>query len=275
MHSATSARLALDHLTVVDTTPSQLVEAAADAGCQAVCAFLEPMSVLPDMPQFDMHTGSTEFRETRARMRDLEIGLDIAYPFTLAGRSEIAAFRPALECAASLDAWAVNVLNYDRDPNRQIENFSAFCELAGEYGLNVVLEFFPSSQVKTLEAALDLVTRVNKPDHVGVNVDLLHLVRSGGSLQDLARAAPEFILYGQFCDGRATCDPEQREFEASAQRMLPGEGALDLAGFARALPRTCRASVEVPRHDALQSGISKAERARRAASGVRSILQNL
>lgn len=275
MNTATTAGLALDHLTVVDTTPSQLVEAAAAANCRAICAFLEPMAVLPDMPQFEMKTGSAEFHKTKKLMAELGIGLDIAYPFTLAGRTDVSAFRPTLECAAALDAWAVNVLNYDRDPTRQSENFAAFCELAAEFGLNVVVEFFPQSQVKTLEQALGLAKQVNKPGRVGVNVDLLHLVRSGGSIEELAAAPAEFILYGQYCDAPATCEPEQRDFEASSQRMLPGAGALDVAGFARALPSSCRASVELPQHDALTSGMSKIDRARRAVAGVTGIFADL
>ncbi len=268
MNSVPVLGLALDHLTVVDTTPSQLVEAAAAANCRAVCAFLEPMSVLPDMPTFDLHPGSSEFRETRARMADLGIGLDIAYPFTLAGRTDLESLRPKLECAAGLEAWAVNALCYTRDPEHRREQFTAFSALALEYGLNVVLEFFPASQVQTLAQALELAALVNKPGQVGVNVDLLHLIRSGSSIAELAAAPREFILYGQFCDGPAECSPEHRDFEASSQRLLAGDGALDLAGFARALPPACRASVELPQHDALKAGLPIIKRARRAVSGV-------
>lgn len=265
--------LALDHITTVDCTPSQLVETAAAAGCRAVCAFFTPMSVLPDMPQFDLHPGSDEFRATKARMEALSIGLDIAYPFTLASRTEIESLRPLLECAAGLNAWSVNVLNYDRDPARRLDQFSRFCEMAaGEYGLNVVLEFFPASQVKTLAQALELVSQVGRPGKVGVNVDLLHLIRSGGSIEELRAAPPEYILYGQFCDASADCADEHRDFEASRQRMLAGSGALDVAGFAAALPAGCRTSVEIPREDALAAGVTAAERAQQAVASVERVL---
>lgn len=260
------ARLALDHLTVVDATPSRLVELAADAGYSAVCLFLHSMEVLPDMPQFDLRTGSAEFRAAKTRMADSGIGLDVAYPFTLSRRTEVSALRPALECAAGLGAWAVNVLHYDRDAGRRIETFSAFCELAREYGLNVVLEFFPQSQVKSLREALELVGHVDMPGKVGVNVDLLHLIRSGGTLEELASAPADRILYGQFCDAPAVCDPQQWEAEASTGRLLPGEGELDLAGFARALPPACRASIEAPRGNALS--VPQAERARQAITAL-------
>lgn len=264
--------LALDHLTVVDTTPSQLVEVAAAVGCNAVCVFLEAMSVLPDMPPFDMRVGSAEFQATKARLEDLGVGIDIAYPFTLAGRTDVSGFRTALECAAALGARAVNVLNYDREPSRRSEKFSNFCELAGEYGLDVVLEFFPQSQVKNLLHAVELVKEIDRPGRVGVNVDLLHLMRSGGSVEELASAPAAFILYGQYCDGPATCDADQRDFEATFQRMLPSAGVFDLAGFSRALPSNCRASVELPQNDALRAGVPQVERARRAMSAVAALV---
>lgn len=273
MTTRTQAGLALDHLTVVDATPSQLVELAAAAGYRAVCLFLESMAVLPQMPPFDLRANSSELHATRTRTADLGVGLDIAYPFTLAGRTDVAAFRPALECAAELGAWGVNALSYDRDASRRIDIFSAFCALAQEYGLKVVLEFYPQSQVKSLREALELVSHVQKPGQVGVNVDLLHLIRSGGSIEELAQAPADRILYGQFCDGPATYDPAQWDVEASTSRLLPGEGVFDVADFARALPPACRTSIEVPCNEALFSGIPQIERARRAVTATITALE--
>lgn len=262
-------RLALDHLTVADTTPSGLVTVAAATGCPAICLFLEPMAVLPRMPQFALHGDTPERRETKARMADTGVTLDVAYPFTLAGRSEIASFAPALETAAELGAWAVNVLAYDREPARRVEKFGAFCEAASGFGLKVVVEFYPLSQVRSLGEAVALVEAVGAPGRVGVNVDLLHLVRSGDDVATLAAAAPEWILYGQYCDGPEAQEALSWDFEASSQRLLPGEGAFDLAGFAAALPPGCRASVELPQDAALAAGAPQIARARSAVDGVR------
>src|SRR5437762_3405639 len=123
-------RLALDHITAVDTTPIGLAQAAHDAGCDAICLFLEPMAVLPQMPAFDIYRDHAARRALRRRMNDLGVTLDVAYPFTLAGRTRVEDFRTAMECAADLDALLLNVLVYDRDPIRRVDNFLAFCELA-------------------------------------------------------------------------------------------------------------------------------------------------
>jgi len=262
-------RLALDHLTAVDTTPSQLVTLARALGCDGVCLFMEPMAVLPLMPQFALYGMTHEARETKVHIEALGVALDVVYPFTLAGRRDVREFRQAFETAAWLGAGAVNVLLYDRDPLRRFDHFAAFCALAREYGLETLVEFYPPSQCPSLAAALEIVMQVNMPGQVGVNVDLLHLMRSGGTLTELAAAPAGWVRYGQYCDGAATCDQKSLEIEASSQRRLPGEGVFDLAGFTSALPPGLCVSVELPRNDAVLGGVPRMDRARRAVEGVR------
>jgi sugar phosphate isomerase/epimerase len=266
-------RLALDHLTATDTTPSQLVAVAAESGCPAVCLFLQSMDVLPRMPRFDLIGDAAERRHTRARCQALGVAIDLVYPFTLSGRSDVRDFVPALETAAWLGARAVNTLIYDRDPARRLDTFAAFCRLAVEHGLDVVVEFYPQSQVHSLAEALALVANAGVGDHVGVNVDLLHLMRSRGVIADLASAPAELITYAQFCDGDAEVGARHAAFEASSQRRLPGEGVFDLGAFAAALPPGLCVSVELPQDDALARGVPPIERARSAVDGVRRALR--
>jgi sugar phosphate isomerase/epimerase len=258
------AGLALDHLTVTDTTPSELVEVAAAVGARAVCLFMEPMAVLPRMPQFEFYGDTAERRATRERMRDLGVGVDLVYPFTLAGRTEPASFARALETAAYLEAGAVNVLMYDRDPARRLDTFGRFCDLAASHGLKVAIEFYPQSQVRSLAEGLAVLHQVGRPGQVGLNVDLLHLVRAGETAADVAAAPPGSLFYAQYCDGAADCPADRREFEASSQRLLPGQGVFDLAAFAAALPAGVPASVELPQDAALALGVPQLERARQA-----------
>lgn len=265
-------RLALDHMTAIDTTPLQLAAAARVAGCDAICLFMEPMDVLPLMPKFDIYADIGARRDLKQRMDDLGIVLDLAYPFTLAGRTEVAGFNTALECAAELGAGLLNVLVYDRDPARRRDKFAQFCELAAGFGLRVALEFYPVSQMRSLAEALELVLPLDRSGQVGINADLLHLMRSGGTLTELAAAPAGTILYGQFADGPAVCPDDQLDFEASSQRLLAGEGSFDLAGFARALPVGCPVSVEIPRNAAVTAGVPQAERVASAVDSVRRAL---
>ena len=261
-------RFALDHLTIADAAPLQLVEIAHAVGCRAVCLFLQSMEVLPRMPAFELSGDQNACRALKERMDGLGVGLDVAYPFTLSGRTDIDNFRPAMACAAFLGAKAVNVLAYDREPARRFANFASFCDLARSFGLGVVLEFYPLSQVRSLADALALTGQIGRPNEVGVMVDLLHLMRSGGTVQDVAAAPAALIHYAQYCDGPTLCPPEHLDFEASSQRLLPGAGTFDLAGFAVSLPPSCPASVELPQDDALAAGVAGLARARRAIDEV-------
>ena len=266
-------RLALDHITAIDTTPVQLTEAARAAGCDGMCLFMEPMDVLPLMPKFEIYDDLAARRDLKARMHDLGVVLDLAYPFTLAGRTEVAGFAKALECAADLGAGLVNVLIYDRDPARRQENFAAFCDLARGQDLRVALEFYPVSQVRSLAEALALVVSVGRPGEVGINADLLHLMRSGGTLEELAAAPSRTILYGQYADGPANRFEAELDFEASSDRLIPGQGSFDIAGFARALPPGCPVSIEVPRNAAVLAGVPVSERVNCAVSSLRALFQ--
>ncbi|WP_031342477.1 sugar phosphate isomerase/epimerase family protein [Novosphingobium lindaniclasticum] len=262
-------RLALDHLTAVDATPRQLAEAASAAGCAGVCMFLKSMQQLPSMPHFALTRA--ECRDLTACLADLDIALDLAYPFTLGGRSRLADFTGMLEAAAELGAGLVNVLLYDRDPERRLDLFGGFCDQAARFDLRVAVEFYPPSQVPSLAAALELAARIDRPGLVGVNTDILHLMRSGGTIAEVAAAPPGHILYAQVCDGPDTA-PEDPAFEASCARLLAGEGTFDVAGFVAALPPHVPISVEIPRDRGL--ALPRALRVTEAIESVRAALAN-
>lgn len=264
-------RLALDHITAVDTTPIQLAQVARASGCDAICLFMEPMDVLPLMPKFDIYDDLSARREFKRCMADLDIVLDVAYPFTLAGRTDVAGFAKAMECAADLGAGVLNALLYDRNPERRADTFGEFCNLAGTFGLKVGVEFYPPSQVRSLAEALALAELAGPADRVGINADLLHLMRSGGTLAELAAAPTERIYYGQLSDAPLIA-PEDLDFEASSERMLPGQGDFDLKGFVKALPPGCPLSVEIPRNHAVRAGEPLAERVGAAVTAVRRAL---
>lgn len=266
-------RLALDHITVTDTTPVELVQTARAVNCEAVCLFMEPMTVLPHMPPFNIYGDKAERRRLKSCMEDLEVTLDLAYPFTLGGRTDISGFAHALDCAAELGARMVNVLVYDREPARRIDKFSAFCDLAVGRSLSVALEFYPPSQVPSLADALDLVLPLDRPGQVGVNADLLHLMRSGGAVGDVSQAPVGTILYGQICDGPALCAEESLDFEASSQRLLIGAGVFDGEGFLAALPPDCPISIELPQEAAIKAGIARSNRACLAVDSFRQMLE--
>ena len=264
-------RLALDHLTIVDSDPLQLAKAARDTGCRGICLFLESMDILPAMPPFSLVRDLGLRRELSHMLEDGVVEIDIAYPFTLSGKTQLSSLEAQLECAAALGARAVNVLVYDRESARRLETFSDFCELASSYGLAVALEFYPVSAVPSLAAAVSLVRAVGRGRTVGVNVDILHLMRSGGAIREMDAAARAFIVYGQICDGPLACRPEDLGYEASSNRLLPGAGSFDVQAFVDALPQGCPISVEAPQ----TSRIASLPRGRRASNAVEAAMRSL
>ena len=264
-------RLSLDHITAVDTCPSQLAVIAAQTGCAGMCAFLHPMAALPAMPDFALIGDTPERRATRDVMRAEGVTLDLVYPFTVGGRTDVSSFEPVLETAAWLGGRLANVLCYDRDPARRVERLAALAELAGGYGIGLAVEFYGPSQVASLTEALATIDATGSGD-IGVTLDLLHLVRAGEMPAALPRCADRRIRIAQLSDGPPVLAGDQIEEEAGTDRLLPGEGAFDIAGFAAALAPGCPVSVEVPRRSVLDAGVSPLDRARQAVEATRAAL---
>lgn len=264
-------QLSLDHLTVTDATPSQLADLAAATGCTGICAFLQSMESLRAMPVYDLGTDAAERRATRAALQAGGLTVDMVYPFTLASRTDVAAFEPLLEVAAELGAPLANVLCYDRDPLRRAERLAALADLATRYGIRLAIEFYPVSQVRTLAEALAVIDASGAA--IGVTLDLLHVMRGGDAATTMALLAEPRIRIAQLCDGPAAMAPDQLDWEAAMQRQLPGEGVIDIPAFLAGLRPDLPVTVEVPQQAALDAGLSPLERARRAVEATRALLR--
>lgn len=256
-------RLSLDHITVTDTTPWQLAEIAAEAGCAGICPFLHSMEVLPAMPVYDLVRDAAALRTTRDALAATGVKVDLIYPFTLAGRTIVADFAPALEAGAALGAPLANVLCYDRDPARRADRLAELAELAATFDIGLAIEFYPPSQVQTLAQTLALIETIGRQD-IGVTVDLLHIMRGGDVDASMALLDHPGLRIAQLSDGPAAIDPTRIEWEAGIQRLVPGEGSFDIGAFIRALDPAIPLSVEIPQQHAIDKGISAKERAHRA-----------
>lgn len=261
--------LALDHLTVSDAYPWEVVELASQNGLQGCCLFLHAMSVIPHMPAYDLVRDKVARTRTKAALLERGVSLDLVYPFTLTGRSQPEQFLDLVDAAADLGAKAINLLVYDRDEYRRLENVIAVADVASERGLDSVIEFYPSSAIKSFAQAASMVRAIGRSD-LGVNLDLLHLYRSGGSVADLVDAG-DVIGFAQLADG-ALAAPQDPDFEAGRNRMGVGEGELPVEAFLNALPGGVRLSLEVPRDADIEAGKSKSERVAVAVSAFKQAL---
>lgn len=150
-----------------------------------------------------------------------------------------------IEAGAEIGAQNALIVSSDEDLEATAKRFQALAAFALDHGVKPNFEFLPITAVKTLDQALQVIA-----DAPGAALmpDLLHLVRSGGSVEDLARIPKEALHYAQLCDGPA--DLPSMAFEtllsdALDGRVLPGEGGLPCRDFMAALPKALPISLEI------------------------------
>jgi sugar phosphate isomerase/epimerase len=153
------------------------------------------------------------------------------------------------------------------------EAFAGLCERAAEHGLLVHLEFLPWSRIPDLATAWEVVRKADRVNG-GVAIDAWHWFRSGAS-SDLTtlRAIPGDKVLGIQLDD-APRDPEANLMSATLhQRLLPGEGVIDLAALLGALHEigaVAPIGVEVFSDELHELG--PIEAAKRAADATRAVL---
>ena len=259
--------LSLDHLTVFDTSPAELIAIAAGLDVPLVSLWTQ----LPVAGNLPLVTEANK-AETLARMHDTGVRLGNAECFNLTPEVAAEDFRPAVALAAELGATSLVAINaWDPERNRALDNFAALCRIAAEYRMKANVEFISMGQVRTLEDAIAFVTDSGEPN-VGITIDFLHLVRTGGSAADIRAMDPALIGYVQVCDGPLGLAREEWNDEGFEQRRMPGEGEFPLAELMAVIPPGITIAAEIPHKELRLAGVSAAERARRAVEGTRRFL---
>jgi sugar phosphate isomerase/epimerase len=111
--------------------------------------------------------------------------------------------------------------------------FASMCDRAAEHGLLVHLEWLAWSRVPDLATAWEVVRTADRPNG-GLNVDTWHCARTGTTPDALRALPPDRVLAIQLDD--APLQAEDNLIEATLHdRLLPGQGELDLAGYLGAL----------------------------------------
>jgi len=101
-----------------------------------------------------------------------------------------------------------------------------------------------------------------------MTLDLLHIVRTGTPLSDLASLDPTRISAAQLCDG-PLAPPEDLIEEASNARGVPGSGAFPITAFLDLLPPDIPLGLEVPLKPLRDAGMSARDRTRLVVEAMR------
>ncbi len=270
--STLGRRLSLAHLTVLDTTPPELVSVAAEAGFRTIGIRLTATPSV-GVPPYDMLHEGPLLRETLARLADTGVSaLDTEF-LRFEPEHPVGIPEGFLEISARLGAQNVLVMSAEPDEARTLERFGELCDRAAGYGLRVCLEFAIYTGVRTLADAARVVATSKRPN-ASVLIDALHFSRSGGLPHHIASVDASLLRYAQLCDAGpdmpGPTDTPALIREARTGRLLPGEGVLPLKELVAALPASAPLAIEAPSR--ATAHLPALERARRAHRALRALV---
>lgn len=263
--------ISLAALTVLELTPPEMVSCAAEAGYSHV-----GLRLLPATPTETHHplVGDTPMlREVERRLSATGVRVLDVEIFRLRPDTRVADSEAAVAMAARLGARELLVAGNDPDELRLTARFAEFCGLAARYGLGANLEFMPWTDAKDLTQAARIVEATGSAN-AGVLIDPFHLSRSRSRIEDIGMVPASRLRFMQFCDVPLAIPATFDELlaEARTQRLMPGDGELDLVGLLRAVPWHLPLSIEVPMQ-ALARSVGATELARRARLATQRVLE--
>lgn len=232
----------------------ETVNAAAEAGFDAV-------GIWVDMAEW----GAASTSGVKRRLEDTGLpALDVEVVWIKPGPLDPDHLR-IIDVGSELGARNVLVVSSDPDEGATRAKFAALCEHGGKAGLRVCLEFGMFTEVRTLGQAVAIAIGVAHPA-AAVLVDPIHLDRSGGVPDDVARVPRELLSYAQLCDA-APCTFDVKDFDAVIrdavdERRQLGEGVLPVAETIAALPPGIPFSIELRSQSLRTQFADPVERAR-------------
>jgi len=231
--------LSLHHLSVMDLSPDELVDVAAELGCAHVCLFsFQPRGAFA-MPVVQ----DGDVAALRRRLDDAGMSVLGTTYFALQADTDIADYQPGLDRSARLGARHANCRVIDRDEARTIDRFGRFAELCVARGLVPLIEPSGHGLRDAQPQALRIIEAVG---HGALTLDPLHIARTGTGWEDVEALDPAMVGYVQICDGPAEAGPDDYAREGSQDRLPPGEGDFPLERLVRATPPGMPISVEIP-----------------------------
>ena len=134
---------------------------------------------------------------------------------------------------------------------------------------------FLFAEVKNVAQGLHLLEAADRPN-AGLLIDPIHFDRGGNVPSDIAVIPRARLRYMQLCDAPAERprDHETLIFQARSERLMPGDGGLDLKAIVRAMPVDIPIALEVPMRTLAQT-VGAVERAKRMREKTEALLARL
>lgn len=221
-----------------------MIQIAAETGYEFVSLRLAP--VTEDERRFPYTTDPSLVADVVKASNEYGVSvLDVELIRTDPG-TNVEDWRRFVEVAEELGARHIITQIPEPDTARAVELFQEICELGGQSGITVDLEFIPWTATNDLARAVEIVTKADSSNGA-VLVDTLHFARSKSSLTQLAGLPGDLFNFIQLCDALDVWSVSDDEFIriARADREPPGKGNIDLRPIVEAMPLVPYA-LEVP-----------------------------
>jgi sugar phosphate isomerase/epimerase len=202
-----------------------MLEAAMRAGVRATNQLLRELRIKPAILNFPV-----EFRKD-----------DAAFQASLSNLDEAARFAAAIGCPRMI-TWILPSSETPKDELRRIykQRFTESARILARSNVRLGLEFlgplhlrkmFPHEFIWRMNEMLAFVKECGP--NVGLLLDAWHWHHAGATAEDIVSAGRERIVHVHF-DDSANLPPERIRDD---QRLMPGEGVIDLVGFLKALQK--------------------------------------
>lgn len=138
---------------------------------------------------------------------------------------------PEAECFRTATVFGASIVSVAHYMGRELElddaasAIAGVCRRAAPLGLRIGLEFIPDGGLPDLQFAQAVVESCGEPN-AGIVLDVFHLDRSGGTVDDVRRLPPGAIAGVQLSD-RVRPAPGTPHVPMGG-RLLPGDGELPL-----------------------------------------------
>ena len=283
----TSRTVGIDHLTLLQVSPPELVTIASETGFDAIG--IRVATAGPGEEPWPITVGSPMLEETLRRLQDTGVQVLDVEVIRLGPEIKRQDYETVLEVGGRLGARFINIMGDDEDLDRISDNFAQLTADALPYGLRPLIEPMAYRPVRSLELAVRIAERSGGG---GVLFDSIHFQRCGGDLNYLRSVDPALLPILQLCDaplvqatglprphwlprGQGTDIPDA-QLESRAMRLLPGDGELPLVEMLAAMPAGIPISVEAPVLSLWETlpPVDIARRARQSVSRVLSMLSS-
>lgn len=266
-----SRPLSVHQITAIEAGPVGLVSLASANGCSGVCIFTQLPANLGKgrFPVVDEQNKN----EMRSAMNDLQIVVSNVEFFPITADAKIEDYSAGLALGAELGASRAVCHVHDQETDRAVQSLGKLAELAASHGMALGLEFMGmTAGCRSLDRAVWFVDQVARRN-LGIAVDMLHLVRTGGSAAEVAALDDHYFSYAQICDGHGLHLSGDYMAEAF-ERALPGDGDFPVKAIIEALPLRCPLDIEVPSAKRVERNVSAAEWATEAISRSRALVES-